>query len=79
MTLSDIIGTFGTIAGVIIGASGRYVGGLLNKKRDDTIRDKEIEWIKEKLVEHKKDIDHVSELSARIPVIEQRLKTLENE
>ena len=79
MTLSDIIGTFGTIAGVIIGASGRYVGSLLNKKRDDTIRDKEIEWIKEKLREHKKDIDHISDLSGRIPVIEQRLKTLENE
>lgn len=79
MTLSEILGAAGTIVGIIIGASGKYVGGLLNKKRDETIRDIEIERIKEKLAEYKKDIDHVSDLSSRIPVIEQRLKTLENE
>lgn len=67
MTLSEILGAAGTIVGIIIGASSKYLGGLLNKKRDDTILRYEVEDLKKRiaLIEGK-------ELDKRVSVLEER-------
>lgn len=78
MTISEIFGAVGTVMGIIIGASSKYIGGLLNKKKDDTIRDFEMNLLKERYAELRKEVDQMSEKTDRIAVIEQRLKTLEH-
>ena len=79
MTLSEILGATGTIVGIVIGASSKYIGGLLNKKRDDTLRDFEINRLKEKVDHLEKVFEDMDKEVGMIAVLENRIKNLERD
>jgi chaperonin cofactor prefoldin len=76
MTQNEILTGIISIASAIIGYSSKYIGSLLNKKKDDTILGYKIEMLEKNVAALEKWREEDREKIDKIAVIEERIKHL---